>query len=51
MATSIAMTDQSIQAFDAAYTRHWDDVFRFSLALSNDWAYAEDVAQETFSRP
>ena len=33
-------------AFDA----HWDDVFRFALAWTNDWAAAEDLAQETFLR-
>lgn len=49
MATSIAVTDHAGE-FDLAVSRHWDDVFRFSLALSNDWAYAEDVAQEAFAR-
>ena len=28
----------------------WTPVFRFALALSNDWDAAEDLAQEAFSR-
>lgn len=37
-------------AYEAAFTRHWDDVFRFALAWTNDWAAAEDLAQEAFLR-
>ncbi len=37
-------------AYQAAFERHWDDVFRFSLAWTNDWAAAEDVAQDAFLR-
>ena len=28
----------------------WTPVFRFALALSNDWDAAEDLAQEAFTR-
>jgi RNA polymerase sigma-70 factor (ECF subfamily) len=37
-------------AYARAYEAHWNDVFRFALAWTNDWAAAEDVAQETFVR-
>src|SRR6188508_1373707 len=36
--------------FDDAYERHWTSVFRFALAWTNDWAAAEDLAQESFLR-
>lgn len=36
--------------YQRAYDRHWDDVFRFVLAWTNDWGAAEDLAQETFVR-
>jgi RNA polymerase sigma-70 factor (ECF subfamily) len=35
-------------AYDRAYGAHWNDVFRFALAWTNDWGAAEDVAQDTF---
>lgn len=28
----------------------WTPVFRFALALANDWDAAEDLAQEAFTR-
>lgn len=37
-------------AYEAAFARHWDDVFRFAVAWTNDWAAAEDLAQEAFLR-
>lgn len=37
-------------AYDRAFEAHWNDVFRFALAWTNDWGSAEDVAQETFVR-
>jgi DNA-directed RNA polymerase specialized sigma24 family protein len=30
--------------FERAFEAHWDDVFRFSLTWTNDWAAAEDMA-------
>jgi RNA polymerase sigma-70 factor (ECF subfamily) len=36
--------------YQRAYDRHWDDVFRFVLAWTNDWGAAEDLAQETYLR-
>lgn len=35
-------------AYDRAYEAHWNDVFRFALAWTNDWGAAEDVAQDAF---
>lgn len=37
-------------AFQAAYRTGWSPVFRFALAWTNDWAAAEDLAQEAFVR-
>jgi RNA polymerase sigma-70 factor (ECF subfamily) len=36
--------------YERAFQAHWDDVFRFSLAWTNDWAAAEDMAQDAFLR-
>jgi RNA polymerase sigma-70 factor (ECF subfamily) len=36
--------------FEEAFERHWLPVFRFAVAWTNDWAAAEDVAQEAFAR-
>src|ERR1700675_1475816 len=37
-------------AYERAYEEHWSDVFRFALAWTNDWAAAEDLAQEAYLR-
>ena len=39
-----------VRVFEAAYEQAWLPVFRFALAWTNDWAAAEDLAQETFLR-
>jgi RNA polymerase sigma-70 factor (ECF subfamily) len=36
--------------YERAFAAHWDDVFRFSLAWTNDWAAAEDMAQDAYLR-
>jgi RNA polymerase sigma-70 factor (ECF subfamily) len=36
--------------FNDAFERHWVSVFRFALAWTNDWAAAEDLAQDAFIR-
>ena len=36
--------------YQIAFERYWDDVFRFALAWTNDWAAAEDLAQDAFVR-
>ena len=37
-------------AYEAAFARHWIDVFRFAIAWTNDWSAAEDLTQEAFLR-
>lgn len=37
-------------AYERAFADHWRDVFRFALAWTNDWAAAEDLAQDAFLR-
>lgn len=34
--------------YDEAFEAHWDAVFRFSLAWTNDWPSADDITQEAF---
>jgi RNA polymerase sigma-70 factor (ECF subfamily) len=36
--------------YERAFQDHWPAVFKFLLAWTNDWAAAEDLAQETFVR-
>jgi RNA polymerase sigma-70 factor, ECF subfamily len=43
------VTDTDLQ-YERAFEIHWDDVFRFSLAWTNDWAAAEDLAQDAYLR-
>ena len=38
------------ERFIDVQTGCWTPVFRFALALSNDWDAAEDLAQEAFAR-
>ncbi len=38
------------ERFNDAFGRHWVSVFRFALAWTNDWAAAEDLAQDAFVR-
>ncbi len=37
-------------AYQRAYEEHWQDVFRFALAWTNDRPAAEDLAQESYVR-
>ena len=37
-------------AYERVFAEHWSDVFRFALALTNDWGAAEDLAQDAFLR-
>ncbi len=50
MTTHVAIADSTDLAYEHAFDRHWSDVFRFALAWTNDWAAAEDLAQEAFLR-
>jgi RNA polymerase sigma-70 factor (ECF subfamily) len=38
------------ERYASAYEALWPDVFRFALSWTNDWAAAEDLAQEAFAR-
>src|SRR4051794_29234296 len=46
----MAIVDPAELAYDRVFADHWIDVFRFALAWTNDWAVAEDLAQEAFLR-
>jgi RNA polymerase sigma-70 factor (ECF subfamily) len=47
---SAATSAADARVFEAAYEQAWLPVFRFALAWTNDWAAAEDLAQEAFLR-
>ena len=46
----VAAIDTETGRYELAYEANWSDVFRFALAWTNDWAAAEDLAQEAFIR-
>ncbi len=48
MSVPLAVADLLELQYRQAFDRHWDDVFRFLLAWTNDWSAAEDLAQETY---
>jgi RNA polymerase sigma-70 factor, ECF subfamily len=48
--TTMAIADATDLAYEQTFQDHWTDVFRFALAWTNDWAAAEDLAQEAFLR-
>ncbi|MEO5919447.1 MAG: RNA polymerase sigma factor [Candidatus Limnocylindrales bacterium] len=50
MSTEIVLASSMETAYQRAYEEHWHDVFRFALAWTNDWAAAEDLAQESYLR-
>lgn len=50
MSTEIVAATSIETAYQRAYEEHWHDVFRFALAWTNDWAAAEDLAQESYLR-
>jgi RNA polymerase sigma factor (sigma-70 family) len=50
MSLQVVAIDAPDLAYQIAFERYWDDVFRFSLAWTNDWAAAEDLAQDAFVR-
>jgi RNA polymerase sigma-70 factor (ECF subfamily) len=47
---SSIVADSADALYERAFEAHWDDVFRFALAWTNDWAAAEDMAQDAFVR-
>jgi RNA polymerase sigma-70 factor, ECF subfamily len=48
--THVAAIEPAELAYQRAYDGHWSDVFRFALAWTNDWAAAEDLAQDAYVR-
>ena len=46
----MAISEPAELAYERAFDAHWADVFRFALAWTNDWAAAEDLAQEAYLR-
>ena len=46
----MAIAEPTELAYERAFEAHWSDVFRFALAWTNDWAAAEDLAQEAYLR-
>jgi RNA polymerase sigma-70 factor, ECF subfamily len=48
--TNVAAFEPAELAYQRAYDEHWPDVFRFALAWTNDWAAAEDLAQDAYLR-
>jgi RNA polymerase sigma-70 factor (ECF subfamily) len=48
--TQVAIAESAEVAYERAFEDHWSDVFRFALAWTNDWAAAEDLAQEAYLR-
>ena len=48
--TQVAIAESTEVAYERAFQEHWSDVFRFALAWTNDWAAAEDLAQEAYLR-
>ena len=46
----MAIAESTDIAYEHAFEEHWRDVFRFALAWTNDWAGAEDLAQEAYLR-
>ena len=46
----MAMSGSTEFAYDRVFEGHWQDVFRFALAWTNDWAEAEDLTQEAYLR-
>ena len=46
----MAMAESTEVLYQRAFDAHWSDVFRFALAWTNDWAAAEDLAQDAYLR-
>jgi RNA polymerase sigma-70 factor (ECF subfamily) len=46
----VAIAEPAEVAYQRAFEAHWSDVFRFALAWTNDWAAAEDLAQDAYLR-
>jgi RNA polymerase sigma-70 factor (ECF subfamily) len=47
---AVAAMVSAEERYASTYEALWADVFRFALSWTNDWAAAEDLAQEAFAR-
>lgn len=50
MSMQLAVAEPFELHYQRAYDRYWHDVFRFTLAWTNDLTAAEDIAQEAYLR-
>lgn len=50
MSAQVVTADRWDLSHQGAFERQWEDVFRFALAWTNDWAAAEDLAQDAYLR-
>jgi RNA polymerase sigma-70 factor, ECF subfamily len=50
MTSRVAVADIADLHYADAFQQHWQDIFRFSLAWTNDWSAAEDLTQDAFLR-
>jgi len=50
MSVQVVTAERWDLSYQRAFERHWEDVFRFALAWTNDWAAAEDLAQDAYLR-
>ena len=50
MSVQVVTADRWGLSYQGAFERHWEDVFRFALAWTNDWGAAEDLAQDAYLR-
>ena len=50
MSVVVAAAESPEAAYQRAFEVHWEDVFRYALAWTNDWGAAEDLTQDAFLR-
>ncbi len=50
VSVQIAVADRHDLEYERAFEAHWHDLFRFSLAWTNDWGAAEDLTQDAYIR-
>jgi RNA polymerase sigma-70 factor (ECF subfamily) len=50
MSAVAAAAEAAEVAYQRAFEVHWGDVFRYSLAWTNDWGAAEDLTQDAYLR-
>ncbi|HEU4674011.1 MAG TPA: sigma-70 family RNA polymerase sigma factor [Candidatus Limnocylindrales bacterium] len=50
MSVVVVAAESPEAAYQRAFEVHWEDVFRYALAWTNDWGAAEDLTQDAFLR-